>query len=133
MKTELLATLTAALAIVNDLPNDPLPEIPTPTGLMVISTYGGEGNATLSIELGWFTIPPGLTPSLDVKGAEGNPAGPQEWTGIPVNGSPGVNGEWATHHLANPNGQAIVFRLRWSRIEDNGFSEPALLPFPVIG
>lgn len=133
MKTELLAILASIAVKLDDvialaavLPNDPLP---LPTGLRVINTYGGT-DSPLSIEIGWDDELTNCTGYLDYMGAPGNPAGPQEWTPIQVNGA--VSEVRATFTLQNPTGQSIVFRLRWQSVVTGEFSAPIMLAFPTL-
>lgn len=127
MKTELLATANALLAQVNAMPDDPPPPA-TPTGLAVVNTYGSN---PLTIEIGWDQIEDGCIPILENKGADGNAAGPQQWTSIFVNGgSPDPDGARANLVLQNPDGQNILFRLKVQRLSDGQQSDVIQIPFP---
>lgn len=135
MKSEILNKLFELQALANALPDDPIPAPATLTGLRVVSVYGFPVNpddSVTHIELAWTDPDQGCAAQLEVIAAPGNPNGPHEWTGVPVNGVRGPNGEWATHNLNSPAGQAIVFRLSQIRFVDGQQSAFIEMAFPVI-
>jgi hypothetical protein len=135
MKSELIQKLTEALAIAQTLLDDVLHVPATPTGLSVVRTYGWPENpndATQHIELTWDEVEQGCQSVLEVIGAAGNPHGPMDWVAVSNSGIPDANGVRATHHLANAETQAIIFRLRAWRLNDNQFSEAVELAHPTI-
>lgn len=121
MKTELLTAYATLGDLINALPNDPLPVPAAPTGLRIV---GAAGSNPRTLLLAWDYFGSPLSAYLEVKGAEGNPAGPQEWTLLDYNGSgPDGNGTMFTYVLENPAGQSILFRLRAQNM-DGAFSDP---------
>ena len=146
MKSELLNQISESQAVINgelaqikslaeQLPDDPIPAPDALTGLSVVSVYGFPSNpddSVTHIELTWSDPDQGCQPVLEVIAAPGNPNAPHEWTNIPVNGSRGPNGEWATHHLNSPSGQAIIFRLSQIRSSDGAQSAFVELAFPTL-
>lgn len=133
MKAELLASFDALAAQIESLrdqvtqyiPDDPL----TPTGLFIV---GQVGTNPLDIFIGWDDMDGSvLTPHLQVKGTDDNPAGPQEWTECAASASKDGNGGNSTYVLQNPDGQKLLFRLGVSRIPD-GVQSPwsDSIPFP---
>lgn len=126
MKTELLAAYVALGDLLNALPNDPAAPAPTPTGLRVASSYVmGEGvtgvypdNRVLALGLAWDYDYPSTPVLLEVKGTDDNPAGPQEWTPQPYNGSgPDGQGTMFSYVQSNPAGQAVIFRVRYQNAD----------------
>jgi hypothetical protein len=122
MKTDLLATLGVLAEQINALPDDapasPAP-VPAPTHLRVTNSYlvGGP----LAIGIGWDAGPSGGSDTLMVKGADGSPGGPSEWTEVFSGGSSeGAHGERYTHVLESPAGQKLLFRLHYNLGADSG-------------
>lgn len=135
MKSEILNKLFELTALANALPDDPIPAPSTLTGLRVASVYGfpiNPDDSVTHIELTWSDPDGGCGAILEVIGAAGNTNGPMGWMEIPVNGTRGPNGEWATHHLNAPAGQAIVFRLSQIRHSDGQQSAFIEMAFPTL-
>ena len=135
MKSELQSAHAALGILIDALPADVLPPPDSLSGLSIVRTYGWPDNpndATQHIELAWDQPENGITAILEVIAAPGNANGPHEWTEIPNSGVADANGVRATHHLANAASQAIVFRLRAWRTQDNQFSEPIEMAYPVV-
>lgn len=128
MKTQLLAAAAALTNLISQLPDEApvaaLAAPATPTGLSIVADYGDNPR---SVELAWDDLEAGCSPILEYRGAEGSPAGPQEWTPIPVNGMRGPHGEFATLTIQNPGGQSLEISLRAHRASDNASSERARL------
>jgi len=115
MKTEILASIETIQTDVNELrdlarqlPNDPAPQPPTLTDLRVVNTIAG------NLNLAWSpTAGTPFTSLLEVKGADSNPNGPQEWTPLPYNQAPpDQDGIMFAYVIQNPNGQVLLFRVR---------------------
>lgn len=115
------ASSAALLAQINALTAQPAPVAPLPivnfrvgetNGLIgTLRTYGGVGDGQpLALELGWDAPSDGASVTLEYRGNIGNPAGPQEWTQVPVNGNTGPDGENATLMIFQPPGSVLLLR-----------------------
>jgi len=126
MKPELLSSIDSLRSAIEQyVPDDPA----IPTGLSIV---GQQGTDPLSIFVGWDDMDGSvLTPHLQVKGTDDNPAGPSDWQECAASAAKDGNNANSTYVLQNPDGQKLLFRLYVVRIPDavqSPFSDPISFP-----